>query len=193
MADPLLRCSAVIHMRTGLDRGFSLTELMLTVATFATMAAIGVPVLQDLTADIKVNEAARVVERELQDARLRAVSANNRLRVRTNCPTDGQLRTVAYLGTSEDTATNRCDLGAFPFPVTDTNLLNKKRLDGPVRILPHGATVTSYSIEFHPDGTAKNVLSGVATLIASPISIVVSRNGRTRTITLNGAGKIQLQ
>jgi Tfp pilus assembly protein FimT len=176
-----------------LDRGFSLTELMLTVATAATMAAIGIPVLQDLTADIKVNEAVRIVERELQDARLRAVSTNHILRVRTNCPAAGQLRTVAYLATSEDAATNRCDLGAFPYPVTDTNLLNKKRLDGPVRLLPESATVTSYIIEFHPDGTAKNVVSGVATAISTPISIVVARNSRTRTITLNGSGKIQLQ
>ena len=48
------------------ERGFTLTELMLTVAVAATLMAIGVPVLTDVTDGTKLNEAARVIEREFQ-------------------------------------------------------------------------------------------------------------------------------
>jgi prepilin-type N-terminal cleavage/methylation domain-containing protein len=176
-----------------LDRGFSLTEMMLTLATAATLAVIGLPIMKDLTVDIKVNEAARAVERELQDARLRAVSANRPLRVRTNCPVTGQIRSVEYLGDSRDTASNRCSATAYPFPASDDNILTRPNFDGPIRDLPFGTTVTSTILEFQPDGTATNVVSGTPTTIESPMSIVVSRSGRTRTITVNGAGKILLQ
>jgi prepilin-type N-terminal cleavage/methylation domain-containing protein len=176
-----------------LDRGFTLTELMLTVATVATLAAIGVPIVSDLTADIKVNEAARAVERELQDARLRAVSSNRGLRVRMNCPAAGQLRTVEYLNTSADTASNRCSPTVYPYPAGDDDILTRPNYDGPVRVLPWSTTVTSLIIEFRPDGTAMNVVSDTATAMSTPVSIVVTRSSRTRTITVNGAGKIQLQ
>jgi prepilin-type N-terminal cleavage/methylation domain-containing protein len=52
------------------DRGFSLTELVFVVAMLGTLIAVGLPVMQDMTASIKLNESARLVERELQDARL---------------------------------------------------------------------------------------------------------------------------
>ena len=71
------------------QRGFSLTELMLTVTVAATLLAIGVPVLKDVTEGSKLNGAARELERELQSARLRAVSSNRSLRVRLNCPATG--------------------------------------------------------------------------------------------------------
>lgn len=177
-----------------LESGFTLTEMMLTVAVLATITAMGVPVMQDLTADLKVNEAARIVERELQDARLRAVSANRVLRVRMNCPQTGELRTVEYLASSTvDTATNRCDTAVYPYPAPDRDILTRPNYDGPVRTLPRPATVGTYIIEFHADGTAKNVVSNVATTISTPISITITRNSRTRTVTVNGAGKIQLQ
>ncbi len=177
-----------------LESGFTLTEMLLTVAVLATIAAMGVPVMQDLTADIKVNEAARIVERELQDARLRAVSANRILRVRMNCPQAGQLRTVEYLSSSTiDTATNRCDSAAYPFPAADNDIMTRPNYDGAVQMLPTPATVGTYIIEFHPDGTARNVVSNVASDISSPITITITRYSRTRMVTVNGAGKVQLQ
>jgi hypothetical protein len=149
--------------------------------------------MTDLTASIKLNEAARVVERELQAARLGAVGANRILRVRMNCPAAGELRIVEYLNSAADTATNRCSPTTYPYPAADDDVLTRPNYDGPVRLLPPPATVGTYIIEFHPDGTAKNVVSGVATTIASPITITVTRYSRSRTITVNGAGKIQLQ
>ena len=90
------------------DRGFSVIELMMVVLMLGTLAAIAVPVMTDMTASIKLNEAARIVEREMQDARLKAVSSNRAIRVRLNCPATGYVRSVEVLGTAADTASNRC-------------------------------------------------------------------------------------
>jgi prepilin-type N-terminal cleavage/methylation domain-containing protein len=194
MAAPLLDRPVAMTTRFRLDRGFTLPEIMLTVAVLAIIAGIGVPVMTDLTADIKVNEAARTVERELQDARLRAVSSNRILRVRMNCPAAGQLRTVEYLNsTAVDTATNRCDPTVYPYPAADNDVATRPNYDGTVRMLPPPASVGAHIIEFHPDGTAKNVVSNVGATITTPITITVTRKTRTRTITVNGAGKIQYQ
>jgi prepilin-type N-terminal cleavage/methylation domain-containing protein len=179
--------------RFRLDRGFTLTDIMITVAIFSTLAAISVPLATDFTADIKLNEAARTVERELQYGRLRAVSANRILRVRMNCPGAGSLRTVEYLNSSADTATNRCSLAAYPYPAADNDVVTRPNYDGPVRTLPTEASVGAHIIEFQPDGTAKAVVSNVAATITTPITITVTRKTRTRTITVNGAGKIQYQ
>lgn len=174
------------------DRGFSLTELMLTVTVAATLMAITVPVLTDVTEGSKLNAAARELERELQGARLRAVSANRILRVRLNCPATGYYRTVELLNTTADTATNRCVPSAYPFPA-DTDVMTRPNHDGPVRTLPNGATVATSVLEFHPDGTAYYVVTNVAQTIATPVTLTVTRNNKSKSMTINGAGKIQYQ
>jgi prepilin-type N-terminal cleavage/methylation domain-containing protein len=142
-----------VHMasRAGGEGGFSLTELMLTVAVMGTIMAMAVPVMTDMSATAKLNEAVRTVEREFQGARLKAVSSNRVLRVRTNCPATGYIRTVEVLGTADDTASNRCLQSAFPFPPPDTELTTRPNLDGPVRVLPNTATVGSVVLQFIPD------------------------------------------
>lgn len=176
----------------GRNRGFTLIELMLTVAVAATIMAMAVPVLTDVTASIKLNEAARAVERELQNARLKAVSTNRKLRVRTNCPATGYLRTVEVLDSTADTASNRCLQSAYPYPVADTDAITRPNFDGPVRTVPNGATVTSSVLEFRPDGTAMDVVNGTATTIVTPVTLAITRQSKYRTVTINGVGKIQL-
>lgn len=168
-------------------------DLMLTMAAAATIAAMAVPVMSDLSATIKLNEAARTVERELQDARLRSVSSNRILRVRLNCPEAGQIRTVEFLNSTADTATNRCSLTSYPYPAADEDIMTRPNYDGPIRMLPAPATVSSLVIQFHPDGTARSVVSNVAQTITTPISVTVTRYSGTKTVTVNAAGKIQLQ
>ncbi|MEO6212119.1 MAG: GspH/FimT family pseudopilin [Vicinamibacterales bacterium] len=173
------------------QRGFSLTELMLVVAVGGTIMAIALPIMTDLTASTKLNEAARLVEREFQDARLRAVASNRSLRVRTNCPAAGYVRSVEVLGTATDTAANRCLQIAFPFPA-DADLMTRPNYDGPVRTIPNGATATTTVIEFSPDGGARLVVAGVAEPMVAQ-TVTITRQSKSRTVTINGAGKVQLQ
>ena len=179
-------------MFSGSQRGFSLPELMLTVATAATIMALAVPVLTDVSESTKLNGATREVERELQSARLKAVSTNRSLRVRLNCPSAGYLRTVEVLGTAADGSTNRCSTTAYPFPA-DNDVMTRPNYDGPVRILPNGATVTTEVIEFRPDGTAHQVVANAAMTIATPLTLTVTRNNKSKTVTVNASGKIELQ
>lgn len=181
-----------MYSRSRSDRGFTLPELMLTVAVLATIAGISVPVMGNLSNSIKLNEATRMVERELQDARIKAVSTNTPVQMRTNCPAAGYLRIVEVLGTAADTAANRCLQTIYPFPA-DSDLMTRPNSDGPVRVISNAATVTTASIQFAPDGTAKQVVSGVATAIVTPVTLTVTRNGESRTVTINGLGKVQLQ
>ena len=181
------------HLLRESARGFSLIELMIVVGFAIVMMAVSVPILTDISRTTKLNDAVRSVERELQSARLRAVILNRPLRVRLNCPGNGYLRTVEVIGTTEDDSTNRCLLSAYPYPAADTDLMTKPNYDGPMRTLPTGATVTSGVFEFEPDGTANMVVSGTTQSIPSSETITVTRNGKSKSVTVNGAGKIQLQ
>ncbi len=173
--------------------GFSLIELVLTVAVFATLAAMALPVYRDLSDALRLGDATRAVERELQGARLKAVTINRSLRVRFNCPAAGQYRTVEVLGTSTDTVGNRCDQAAFPYPAADQNPFTRPNADGPVRRLPQDVTVSTLDVEFRPNGTAYQVVSGTPQAITGEVSVVVTRNGQSRTVTINGLGKIRLE
>ena len=108
-----------------------------------------------LSANIKLSEATRLVERELQTARLKAVSTNRRLRVRPNCPATGYIRTVEVLGTAADTASGRCSQTTYPFPPSDQDMITRPNFDGPVRDdSQRGDGDRARCIEFSPDGTA---------------------------------------
>lgn len=176
------------------ERGFSLNELMLTVAVAATLMAVAVPVLTDVTEGSKFNTAVRTVERELQSARLKAVTNNTVLRVRTNCPSAGYIRTVEVVGnTTIDNATNRCDTTTYPFPAPDTEVTTRPNHDGPARVLPEGTAMSDMVLQFTPDGTASNVVANVPQRIDEPVTVMVTRNYKYKSVTINAAGKIQLQ
>jgi prepilin-type N-terminal cleavage/methylation domain-containing protein len=174
------------------ERGFSFTELMMVVAVAGTMMVFALPILTDMSEGAKLNAAAREVERELQSARLKAVTVNRLLRVRLNCPAAGYFRTVEVLNNATDLAANRCLVTAFPFPAPDTDIMTRPNHDGPMRILPVNSTVTGQIIEFRPDGTAMEVVSNVAQAIATTVTITVTRYDKSKSVTVNGAGKIQL-
>jgi prepilin-type N-terminal cleavage/methylation domain-containing protein len=174
-------------------RGFSLIELMLTLAVAATIAAIAVPALNSVSDSTKLSNAAQQVERELQTARMKAVANNTPLRFRTNCPSTGSYRIVEVLGTTADSPTTRCATTSYPWPASDNDLSTTPNYDGPVRQMANDATITNGSIEFRPDGTAWDASSGAAVAIASSATLTVTRKGKTKTITVNSLGKVLQQ
>ena len=157
------------------------------------MAAVALPVMKDMTASIKLGDAARMVVSELQDARIKAVSTNRVFRVRMNCPGAGYIRRVEVLATAVDTSANRCLQSAYPFPAADNDVMTRPNYDGPVRTLPAGATVTNSIVQFSPDGTAAEVVAGVVQAIATTLTLTITRDGKSKSVTINAVGKIQLQ
>ncbi len=174
------------------EHGFTVVEMLMVVSMIGILAAMALPVMRDVTANIKLNEAARLVEREMQDARLKAVNANRVIRVRMNCPATGYIRSVEVLGTAADSAANRCTT-AYPFPAPDTDIMTRPNFDGPVRTLPAGATVSNVVLQFSPDGTAVSVVAGTPTTITTPVAVTITRESKSKTVTVNNVGKVQLQ
>ena len=181
--------------------GFSLIELLMVAALVGIVSVIGVPLLGQMTGSIELGEAARQVERELQTARMAAVSANQPMRVMFNCPAAGQYRLVELIGTpavpaAADGAVGRCSTVTYPFPAPDNNPITRPNNDGALRTLSNQVTFTTVTtIEFWPDGTAHTNTGGTNPWppIAAPgTNIVLTRGTKTRSILVNGIGKVQL-
>ena len=178
------------------DKGFTLIELAIVLAGFATMAAIAVPGINAFLAAQRARNAARVVERTMQNARLKAVSASRSMRVKFNCPSAGQLRILEVTGVAgTDNAGNRCSPTAFPSPGPVDALRSTPSLDSPVIDLPTGATVTGNPdmLEFTPKGTVFAVSStNVVTAVVGDVVWTVTKGTYVNTVTTNGLGRVRL-
>ena len=189
-------------LRTASDAGFSVTEMLAVLAVLGIVATMAVPMLRDATENMRLGQAAREVERELQTARLRAVSSNRAIRVRFNCPVVGQYRMVELLGTpsipaAEDAAANRCQENVYPSPAADNNPITVPNHDGPLRRLPKDVAFGAIeTLEFWPDGSVHADAGGGPPWppIAPPgTAISVTKGVAVKQITVNGLGKIQIQ
>jgi len=181
--------------------GFSLIELLMVTALVGIVSVIGLPLLGQISGTIELGQAARQVERELQSARMTAVSANQPMRVMFNCPATSQYRMVELIGTpgvpaAADGAVGRCASDTYPFPAPDNNPITRPNNDGALKLLPSQVTfTTATTIEFWPDGTAHTNTGGTNPWppIASPGTyIILTRGTKTKSILVNGIGKIQL-
>jgi hypothetical protein len=124
------------------------------------------------------------------------------MRVRFDCPATAALRVVELIGSPSvpdandgDSVTNRCSETFYPFTPSDNNRLRRPNNDGPVRRLAAGTTMSAQqTIEFWPDGSAHADLTHVNPWppIADHVTITLLRNGKTKSITVNGLGKIIL-
>lgn len=184
------------------DRGFSLVEVLAVVAVVGVLAAVATPLWRETVNGMRLGASTRELERQLQDARLKAVSTNRKMRVRPNCPAAGQYRMVQVFGTTatvdtRDVATSRCSESLYPYNASNQNPVTKLQ-DGPVRRLYEGVTATPdtgvAAFEFWSDGRAFRVDSaGARSSITTSVGITLSRSGQTKRITVNGLGKIQIQ
>jgi prepilin-type N-terminal cleavage/methylation domain-containing protein len=176
--------------------GFTLIELIAVLAIALTLSAITVPAVGTFSKMRQAGNAARLVERELQTARLKAVTISRAVRVRFNCPSAGKLRLLELTGVATtDNAANRCDPTAYPWPGPNDSLRSTPMHDSPVIDLPSGTTITGTAMqfEFNPTGAAYSVASnGTVSMIDPDITLTVTRTGFSKTITINGLGRVRL-
>ncbi|MBK5299350.1 MAG: prepilin-type N-terminal cleavage/methylation domain-containing protein [Vicinamibacteria bacterium] len=186
-------------------RGFTLLELLVVVALISIVAGMAVPAITSTSAQMRLANAARQVERELQTARMKAVRADRVMRVRFNCPATGEYRMVELLGTVRTPATDdadsraavRCGNGSYPYPDTDPEFFAAPNNDGPVQtLLRDVAFSTVQTIDFWPDGTAHTMgattpISGTG--VTLQVYDVTRGTSVNKSITVNGLGKVTLQ
>jgi len=194
---PLLTLGAVRQtLRSSI--GFTLVDMVAAMAILAALSAIAIPAIKDYQDAVALGQAQRMVQSELQQARMKSVTTNKVMRVRFNCPAAKQFRMVELIGTSavpapQDTAGNRCDMTAYPFP-PDNNAITLPNHDGPLRRLdPRVSFGNVQTVEFRPTGTAYSVnADGTAgpPLAGDGIELTVTKGQDTKTVTVNALGKI---
>jgi prepilin-type N-terminal cleavage/methylation domain-containing protein len=187
---------ATMFNRKAGDRGFTLVELAIVLAGFATLAAISVPGINSFVRAQRARNASRTVERALQDARLKAVTTSRSMRVRFTCPTTGTLRILEVTGVAgTDNAGNRCSPSAYPSPGPVDALRSTPSLDSPVILLPTGTSVAGNPeiLEFTPRGTVFAVaVGGTVTPLAGDVVWTVTQGSYVNTVTINALGRVRL-
>jgi hypothetical protein len=153
-----------------------------------------------MTESLKLSQGLREVEREMQTARLKAVTSNRPIRVRFNCPVAGQYRMVELIGTPSvpaavDTSLDRCKESSYPMG-GDGNPLTRPNHDGAQKHLAQTVSFGAAStLEFWPDGSVhKDDGSGSPWPVVptTGTAVTVTKGAQVKSITVNGLGKITL-
>jgi Tfp pilus assembly protein FimT len=208
VANPLLKRKPVV-LNSQLERrryryaqsGYSLIDIMVTLLVMGIVMAMAAPGFRDFNGTFRLEQNAREVERVLQTARLKSVTANRAIRVRFNCPVAGAYRMVELLGTpstplAADSTANRCLTSSYPYPAADRDQMTLPNHDGAPQTLGTGVTFgAAKSLEFHPDGTVFQEDAAATVYAAVPVTgtaITLTKGTIVKTITVNGLGKIEL-
>lgn len=130
-------------MKIGRDvyssKGFTLTEIMVTIGVAALLMGIAIPSFISWLPTLRLSDGARQVALELQEARMKAISQNTRFRL--NFTT-----TISYQVERFNTVTSAFETESGPFS------------------LPEGITATAgQTSEFQARGTA-NITVGNSTI-----------------------------
>lgn len=191
---------AVLHGAAG----FSLIDQLATLAVFSTISAIALPAVTNSFENQRLGIEVRNVERELQSARLAAVSSNRPIRVRFNCPGAGQYRRVEVVGTvntpaeadADASAAPRCDASTYPYPAADRNPLTRPNNDGPLQQLNTRVAFSQVQVlEFWPNGSVhvSAVTNPWPPIGNTPVTLKLTQGAVTKSITVNGLGKIRIE
>jgi prepilin-type N-terminal cleavage/methylation domain-containing protein len=157
------------------DRGYSMIELLITVALITIVSAIAVPVFIESSARNAVWTASESIGAQIRQMRLKAISRNTTFQVRFDCPAAGQFRILVVDDTIDDDG--RCD----------TTL----EFDSGVFTLPP-------SVSFNSGGAAvPNLQVNGRGFFSSPgpipLSITVTNGDRTRSLSISQTGQITFE
>lgn len=167
------------------QRGITLVELLMTVLLVGIMAATSAPGMSNAFRRYQLDAATREIAQQLRSARLKAVTSNQTMRVRFNCPEPGQLRVVEVVDTPAiDDADDRCSAASYPYPDRDDAVV--PNLDGPVMVLRGdiNLNVMTPDIDIAPTGRM------TARQVALPLEIIVTDDQESRAVRVTAAGRV---
>ncbi len=168
------------------QQGFSLIEIMFVVLLLGLLMAVTLPGATAASRRYNLIAATREVAAQVRLARLKAVTANRTIRVRFNCPAEGQYRVVEVVNNAAiDDAADRCSSTTYPYP--DPNPAALPNLDGPVMVLRGGITFGGVQdLDIAPTGRV-TALTG-----AVPATIRVTNSHETQAVTVSATGRVQM-
>ncbi|WP_300845228.1 GspH/FimT family pseudopilin [Tepidimonas sp.] len=176
--------------------GFTLIELMVTVAILAILLAVGGPALQGFIESSRMRSATHDLYSDLQLARLEAIRRNQRVTV---CKANASLTQCNNTGAWHGGWLVFLDTlpGSSPAVENASDILRAHAaLNGNIRILGNGgANGTATYASFAPDGTSKQ-LNGAfmaGTWRVCSTSSALSDDNRARHLILNNSGRIVSQ
>ena len=65
--------------------------------------------------------------------------------------------------------------------------------DGPLVRLHFTVSVAGSNLQFSPNGTAQQLVGKVSQAISTPMTVTVTKDSQSSTVTINGLGKIEIQ
>jgi prepilin-type N-terminal cleavage/methylation domain-containing protein len=156
------------------NHGFSLVELLVTMALLMSLAAMGIPFIQESSVRNNVWTAAEMIGVQVRQARLKAITRNMSFRIDFDCPADRQIRVLEVTGDPFiDDAADRCtvyrthDSGIYQLPAEVT----------------YGVAVPTLQV------TGRGMYTAIGGAV--PLTINVGYGGRTfRSMTVSATGQI---
>lgn len=174
------------------EAGFSVVEVVVVAAVTMITVGLAAPSITGAIETYQFNSDVQNVAATIRSARFTAVASNVRMRVRFNCPSTGQMRIVEVTGDAAiDTATDRCDLSAYPYPDPDAD--EAPNNDGPVLQMSSSTDLpaSTSGLEISTAGRVVPLTSCPACSAASPpaqLAIGDDRSDTTRRITVTATG-----
>jgi prepilin-type N-terminal cleavage/methylation domain-containing protein len=156
----------------GNNRGFTLLELLVTAGFIGVAAAVAIPAMNNAVARNRVITGAELLAAQIREARLAAISRNQRFRVAFDCPTAGAIRMLEVTGdASVDDDADRCT----------ANLDN----DGPPVAMGQNLT---FGADAPPtlEISARGQISAIGGAMPQNLSVTYGSNSRTVVVTATG-------
>ena len=158
-------------------RGFTLFELLVVVALIAVISATALPTLAESSRRNSVWTASEAIGTQIRQARLKAITRNQRFRVDFDCPLDGQLRVLAVQENAAlDDAADRCN--------------QTYDYDSGVYAMPEAVSFGNVpTLEV----SGRGIYSSIGGAIPQTITVTYEGGAHTRSLTVSLTGQITFQ
>lgn len=187
---------AVFAMKVRTLQGFTLTELLVTIAVMAIILAIAVPSFMSAIASYRLTTAANDLLASIQHARSEAIRRGVRVTLCKASNSDNQCATNSAIGWNNGWM-------AFTDPVTQTppqvdagsNILVRSGGPAASEIVMVGNGDTALYVSFVPSGASKLMNGGflAGTIRVCSTSSSLDNDHRARDIVINSAGRAVIE